>query len=271
MPLLTDGSIATTADAAENGNHLKTSGRNAPAMPSKKNTPIPTPMPASWLRAIVAIANPSAASIDSASVARPNSSGSEPERVPVAHAARGDVEERAPNAASTTPTRNDARNPANTMMAIATNPSTVYRVRLSPRATAALSVPHVHSEPAIAAPYVTASRPPIPRTSPTVDRVRAREGHDRAGREGRLRILRLLRARDQREVDETEQDEQEDERDPGRRPADELAEVRAGQPHDDHPVVSGSAPGSVAQSTAAIATPPGFPPGSPSAESSGDP
>ena len=39
-----------------------------------------------------------------------------------------------------------------TITATPTNPSTVYRDRLSPRATAALSVPQVHSEPAIAAP-----------------------------------------------------------------------------------------------------------------------
>ena len=80
-------------------------------MPSAKNTPMPTPMPASWLRATVAIANPSAAFIASASPARPNSSGSRQQRVRVAHAVEAPAQERAPSAAITTPTRNAAQEP----------------------------------------------------------------------------------------------------------------------------------------------------------------
>ena len=54
--------------------------------------------------------------------------------------------------ATSTPTPNASRSPKPTITAIAANDSSWYRLRLSPRATAALSVPQVHSEPATAAP-----------------------------------------------------------------------------------------------------------------------
>ena len=66
----------------------------------------------------------------------------------------------------------------------------VYRVRLSPRATAALSVPHVHSEPAIAAAVRHGQQPADARGPARRQLVGARERHDGARRERRLRVRR---------------------------------------------------------------------------------
>ena len=58
----------------------------------------------------------------------------------------------APSAAAMTPTPNAATIPRIANVTTPPYPTSVYRVRLSPRATAALSVPHDHSEPATAPP-----------------------------------------------------------------------------------------------------------------------
>ena len=54
--------------------------------------------------------------------------------------------------ATMSPIPNATTSPTPTMSPIAANDSSWYRLRLSPRATAAFSVPHVHSDPATAAP-----------------------------------------------------------------------------------------------------------------------
>ena len=72
-------------------------------------------------------------------------------------------------------------------------------VRPSPRATAALSVPQPHSEPAIAAPYVTASSPPMPSSSARISLVRGGEGHELPGGERRHRVRRRPGREDHRE------------------------------------------------------------------------
>ena len=58
----------------------------------------------------------------------------------------------APSSAATTPIAKAISSPIPTMSAMAANENSMYRVRPSPRATAALSVPQDHSEPATAAP-----------------------------------------------------------------------------------------------------------------------
>ena len=154
----------TTADELANGNHFITSGRKIPAIPSAKYRPIPTPMPASWLRAIVAIAYPKATFMDTPSPARANSSGMRPSASASPMPSSETPMIVAPTAAPATPTRNASTSPMMAKIATPTKPAIVYRARLSPRATAALSVPHAHSDPAMAAPYSTASSPPMPRT-----------------------------------------------------------------------------------------------------------
>ena len=121
-------------------------------------------MPASWLRAIVAIAYPNAAFMDIASPARANSSGMRPSVSASPMPSRETPMMVAPTAAPAIPTRNASARPMTAKIATATKPAIVYRARLSPRATAALSVPHVHSDPAMAAPYSTTSSPPMPNT-----------------------------------------------------------------------------------------------------------
>jgi hypothetical protein len=54
------------------------------------------------------------------------------------------------------------RRPTPIITAMARNVRSMYRARLSPRATALFSVPQLHSEPAIAAAKVTATSPPSP-------------------------------------------------------------------------------------------------------------
>ena len=52
---------------------------------------------------------------------------------------------------TTTPTTKAISRPTRATTAIPRNVVSMYRLRLSPRATEVLSVPQVHSEPAIAA------------------------------------------------------------------------------------------------------------------------
>ena len=96
---------ASTAPAAVNGPHLITSGRKIEAIPSAKYRPMPTPIPASWLRATVAIANPMAVLIVIDSAARPSSSG-RPPRAALSDIPDSDTPTKlAPRIAATMPTR----------------------------------------------------------------------------------------------------------------------------------------------------------------------
>ena len=113
---------------------------------------MPTPIPASWLRASVATANPMAAVSVIATHPRRKCAGR------ASRAARSPIPEMpmpatvAPMAAAMTPTSAAKRSPTASTTPIAANVAARYRLRLSPRTTAVLSVPQVHSDPAIAAP-----------------------------------------------------------------------------------------------------------------------
>jgi hypothetical protein len=124
-------------------------------------------MPASWLRATVATAKPIAPCSVRATQPLATDSGSLP-NVEVSPAPSvGTPASNAPTYAPTRPTPYAMTIPSASMTAIAANVPSRYQLRPSPRATAFLSVPQLHSEPAMAAPYTRASNPPNPRMNPS--------------------------------------------------------------------------------------------------------
>ena len=101
------------------------SGRKIPANVSPKYRPIPAPIPASWLRASVAIAKPSAPSSMIATQPRANCSGSRPR---VAASVRPLVDVPAivaPTRAATTPIANVTTRPTAITTAIEAKESRV--------------------------------------------------------------------------------------------------------------------------------------------------
>ena len=75
------------------------------------------------------------------------------QRVGIGDPGRGDARDGAPPSDDQPDAQDERdRSPTASMTTIAANVASMYRDRLSPRATAFFSVPQLHSEPAIAAP-----------------------------------------------------------------------------------------------------------------------